>query len=106
MKPERNFDLIERAASFAEAAHSSIDQRRKHTNEPFIVHPKAVAELVSTVTDDEIAIAAAWLHDVVEDTPVSLDEIETEFGQEVCQLVQDLTNVTTLADGNLSLIHI
>ena len=70
---------IERAAEFAKAAHEGIDQRRKYTNEPYIVHPQLVAEIVSSVTDDEDMICAAWLHDVVEDTPVTLEEIRNEL---------------------------
>ena len=61
-------DIISRAARFAKAAHESIDQRRKYSGEPYIVHPKAVAAIVATVTRDEHMISAAWLHDVVEDT--------------------------------------
>lgn len=93
-------DVIERAAKFARAAHASIDQRRKYTNEPYIVHPTAVAGIVSEVTDDPVIIAAAWLHDVVEDTPVSIEEIEAEFGPDVASLVDDLTDVSQKSDGN------
>lgn len=91
---------VQRAADFAKQAHESIDQRRKYTNEPYIVHPTLVASIVSTVTDDESMICAAWLHDVVEDTPVSLAEIQTEFGDDVAHLVNGLTNVSKPEDGN------
>lgn len=93
-------DLVIRASEFAAAAHASIDHRRKFTNEPYIVHPQAVSELVATVTDDPATIAAAWLHDVVEDTPVTIQEIEAEFGADVGSLVADLTDVSRLSDGN------
>ncbi len=93
-------DFITRAAEFAAAAHASIDQRRKYTNEPYIVHPKSVADIVACVTDDETTIAAAWLHDGVEGTPVTLQEIENEFGEDVAKLVHDLTNVDKPEDGN------
>jgi (p)ppGpp synthase/HD superfamily hydrolase len=92
--------LIRSAAEFARAAHERIGQRRKYTGEPYIVHPQAVAATVATVTDDEVVIAAAWLHDVVEDTPVTIDQIEAEFGAEVARLVADLTDAATKADGN------
>ncbi|MDB4756133.1 HD domain-containing protein [Mariniblastus sp.] len=94
--------LIQRASRFALTAHQSIDQRRKYSNEPYIVHPRAVARLVSTVTDDQAMISAAWLHDVVEDTPVTIGEIESEFGADVAALVDDLTDVSCRSDGNRS----
>ena len=91
---------IPRAAEFAKTAHESINQRRKYTNEPYIVHPEMVAGIVASVTDDENMICAAWLHDVVEDTPVTLAEINAEFGDDVAHLVDGLTNVSKLEDGN------
>ena len=91
-------DLIRKAADFAQKAHGTIDQRRKYTGEPYIVHPAKVAEIVSSVTSDEVTIVAAWLHDVVEDTPVSIDKIESEFGVEVATLVSDVTKVVDAAE--------
>jgi (p)ppGpp synthase/HD superfamily hydrolase len=93
-------DLETRALAFAKAAHESIDQRRKYTNEPYIVHPMAVAELVGSVAHTQEMIAAAYLHDVVEDTPVSIHEIREEFGPEVSELVDWLTDVSKPEDGN------
>lgn len=93
-------DLISRAAEYARAAHGSIEQRRKYSKEPYIVHPEAVARSVADVTDDEATIAAAWLHDVVEDTPVTIDQIEEQFGADIGQLVAALTNTATKQDGN------
>lgn len=92
--------IITKAAEFAQAAHESIDQRRKYTGEPYIVHPRAVAATVGSVTDDPVTIAAAWLHDVVEDTPVTIEEVRQEFGADVASLVADLTDVSQLSDGN------
>lgn len=92
--------MIEKASKFAANAHAAIDQRRKYTREPYIVHPAEVARLVASVTDDVAMICAAWLHDVVEDTPVSITEIEFEFGNDIARLVADLTDVSTPADGN------
>ncbi len=93
-------DLVERAKKFAAAAHESIDQRRKYTGAPYIVHPEAVSKTVESVTDDPEMIAAAWLHDVVEDTPISIEEIQEEFGATVAALVDDLTDVAEKSDGN------
>lgn len=90
-------DVVAKAAEYARVAHEEIDQRRKYTNEPYIVHPQAV---VASVTDDPATIAAAWLHDVVEDTPVTLEQLTEEFGADIAGLVSDLTNASTLEDGN------
>ncbi|MCA8998898.1 MAG: bifunctional (p)ppGpp synthetase/guanosine-3',5'-bis(diphosphate) 3'-pyrophosphohydrolase [Planctomycetaceae bacterium] len=93
-------DLVTRAADFAKAAHESINQRRKYSDQPYIVHPATVAEIVKSVTEDPVVLAAAWLHDVVEDTPVTLEEVRIEFGDEVARLVDDLTDVAQKSDGN------
>ncbi len=93
-------EMIKRAAIFAAKAHKDIGQVRKYTGEPYIVHPAEVAKLVSTVTDDHEMIAAAWLHDTVEDTPTTLAHIELEFGWRVARLVSDLTDVAVPSDGN------
>jgi Guanosine polyphosphate pyrophosphohydrolases/synthetases len=84
--------LEEQARRYATQAHAAAGQRRKYTDEPYIVHPAAVAELVRSVTDDEQMIAAAWLHDTVEDTPSTLQDIESHFGERVAQLVDMLTD--------------
>jgi (p)ppGpp synthase/HD superfamily hydrolase len=94
-------DLIARAQAFATAAHASIDQRRKFSGEPYIGHPANVAAIVASVPDATPAmIAAAWLHDVVEDTPITLEQIRREFGAEVGRLVDEVTNVAKPENGN------
>ena len=93
-------DLVARARQFATEAHSRIDQRRKYSNQPYDVHLKAVASIVSEVTDDPEMIAAAWLHDVVEDTPATFEDIERLFGRPVAALVEELTDVSRPGDGN------
>lgn len=92
-------NLIERAALFAEQAHRG--QVRKYTGEPYINHPAEVAKIVSTLirSTDEM-IAAAWLHDVVEDTETSLAEIDHLFGAHVAFLVDGLTDVSKPSHGN------
>jgi hypothetical protein len=94
--------LVHRAREFATQAHRRIDQRRKYSNQAYEVHLKAVADLVAWVSDDQEMIAAAWLHDTVEDTPATLGDIEREFGRGVAQLVADLTDVSRPGDGNRS----
>lgn len=97
MSEERHC-LVERAVAFAEQAHEQ--QRRKYTHDRYVVHLGAVAELVRSVGGEPQTIAAAWLHDVVEDTQVTQGEIEAEFGPDVSRLVEELTDVSTLQDGN------
>lgn len=93
-------DLISRADAFAARAHASIDQRRKYTGDPYIVHPRRVAQTVKDTGARDEVIAAALLHDVVEDTPVTLEEIRTEFGKDVAALVEMVTDVSRPEDGN------
>ncbi|AHF75235.1 Metal dependent phosphohydrolase [Sodalis praecaptivus] len=83
--------LEQRARRFAREAHGKRDQRRKYTQEPYIIHPAAVVEWVRQVPHNEAMLAAAWLHDTVEDTGVSLGQIQQRFGVEVAELVAMLT---------------
>jgi hypothetical protein len=92
--------LVPRAARFATQAHRRIDQRRKYSKQAYEVHLKAVADIVASISDDEEMIAAAWLHDTVEDTPATLEDIEREFGPYVAGLVSDLTDISRPGDGN------
>lgn len=96
----RSTGLIDRAKSFATAAHAAVQQKRKYTHDNYIVHPIAVAEIVKTVPHTPDMIAAALLHDVVEDTPITLEQIEAEFGSRVRDLVYWLTDASRPEDGN------
>jgi (p)ppGpp synthase/HD superfamily hydrolase len=91
-------NLIDKARAFATRAHGT--QLRKYCGRPYIEHPEAVAELVACVPHTDEMIAAALLHDTVEDTWVTLDDIEREFGAEVAGLVRSLTDVSRPEDGN------
>jgi hypothetical protein len=93
-------DVTEKARVYATSAHARINQLRKYTRQPYDVHLKAVAELVAAVSDDPAMIAAAWLHDTVEDTPATFEDLEREFGADVTQLVKELTDVSRPGDGN------
>lgn len=93
--------LEEKALAFATTAHASIDQRRKYTGEAYIVHPIAVAEIVRSVPHTPEMIAAALLHDVVEDVPwVRVVDVAAEFGSRVAGLVGWLTDISMPEDGN------
>ncbi len=93
-------ELVSHAIRFATQAHERIDHRRKYSGQPYTDHLKQVAEIVKSVTDDEEMIAAAWLHDVLEDTPATINDIEREFGFSVAKLVHSLTDVSKPSDGN------
>ena len=93
-------ELPMHALSFATLAHKG--QKRKYDNQPYISHPIQVARIVSTVDHTEEMVIAAILHDVVEDTHVTLEEINSEFGAVVAEYVHYLTDVSVPEDGNRS----
>ena len=78
-------ELVNEAVAFAVKAHDGM--RRKKSGLPYILHPLEAAVIVGTMTDDQNVIAAAVLHDVVEDAGVSIEEIAEKFGARVCELV-------------------
>lgn len=93
--------IVQKAQIFAIAAHAAVQQKRKYTNEPYIVHPAEVASIVASVEGStEDMVAAAWLHDVVEDTGVTITDINLNFGADIAALVGWLTDVSKPTDGN------
>ena len=78
-------ELLDRAIIFAVKAHAGTERRGKGF--PYIVHPMEAMEIVATITPDQELLAAAALHDVVEDTEISADEIRREFGDRMAALV-------------------
>jgi (p)ppGpp synthase/HD superfamily hydrolase len=93
-------DLEARAAEFAAAAHARVGQLRKYTGTPYIEHPRAVADLVRGVAHTPEMLAAAWLHDTIEDTGATHEELYYAFGPVVARLVTELTDVSKPSDGN------
>tara|TARA_B100000212_G_scaffold342178_1_gene328088 strand:- start:1734 stop:2252 length:519 start_codon:yes stop_codon:yes gene_type:complete len=91
-------EKLQEAIKFATEAHG--DQKRKYTGEPYITHPIAVMEIVREVPHTEEMLMAAVLHDTVEDTPVTIEDIKTKFGTKVAELVNGLTDVSRPEDGN------
>jgi guanosine-3',5'-bis(diphosphate) 3'-pyrophosphohydrolase len=94
--------VIQKARRFAKLAHGlvlnsqgELGQRRKGSHEPYTKHLSEVARLVVKSGGDEAQIAAAWLHDVVEDTPVPLSQIRRVFGPDIAELVLELTDEFT-----------
>ena len=77
--------MKQQAKTFAEHAHKG--QRRKNANIPYITHPIRVAERLESIHASDELICAAYLHDVVEDTPFEIEDIEQQFGPRVAHLV-------------------
>lgn len=88
------------ALTYATAAHAAVGQRRKYTDQPYIVHPIRVAGIVDKFGGTDDMISAAYLHDVVEDTGVSIADIIDMFGKDVAVIVDGLTDVSVPEDGN------
>ena len=80
-----NTDLLDRAIVFAVRAHHDTERRGKGF--PYIVHPMEAMEIVATITSDQELLAAAALHDTIEDTDVTVEDIRREFGNRVAELV-------------------
>ena len=78
-------ELVSEAIIFAAKAHDGM--RRKKSDVPYILHPMEAAVIVGTLTSDQHVIAAAVLHDVVEDTDITIEEVEERFGSRVWELV-------------------
>ena len=92
--PSDDISQIEKAYRIAREAHK--DQKRK-SGEPYIIHPLCVAIILADLELDKETIIAGILHDVVEDTIMTLDEVEKEFGAEVALLVDGVTKLTQLS---------
>ena len=89
--PDTDMELIDKAVDYAREKHK--DQKRKDGS-PYIIHPLAVAEIVVEMGLDLDAVLAALLHDCIEDTDASHDDIEKLFGQTVAELVEGVTKLT------------
>lgn len=88
-----NYEEVKKAYEFAAVAHEG--QVRK-SGEPYITHPEAVAQIVAEIGFDYQTVIAAFLHDVLEDTPVTAEQISEQFGDEILQLVQGVTKLDKL----------
>ena len=82
--------LVTRARNFAVIAHGA--QKRKYSGRPYVTHTQEVADIVERAGGDPEMIAAAHLHDVLEDTPVTFEEVRGRFGTAVAELVMQLTD--------------
>ena len=96
--PSADLDKINRAVQYASSKHEG--QKRKDGS-PYIIHPLAVAEIVAEIGLDTDAIVAALLHDCIEDTSASFDEISTLFSPTVAELVEGVTKLTRVEFSTL-----
>ena len=83
-------ELLVRAYHYAEQAHSG---QKRASGEAYFIHPCAVAQILIELGLDSATVAAAFLHDVIEDTPVTEEDIRREFGEEILRLVSGVTKL-------------
>jgi len=95
--PSDDMTLIRRAYELAREAHKN---QRRHSGEPYIIHPLHVAIILSELEMDKESIISGLLHDVVEDTDTTLDEIREQFGDDVATIVDGVTKLTRLNLGD------
>ncbi len=93
-----DFELVDRAYALAAAAHEGQFRR---SGEPYICHPLSVARILVELGMDGESVAAALMHDVAEDTAVSIDEIRQKFGAQVALLVDGVTKLTQITFSNV-----
>src|ERR1035438_8537960 len=96
-RPSEDTALILKAWQFCVRHHEG---QVRASGEPYIVHPLKVAEVLAEMKLDATAIAAGLLHDSVEDTPATTDEIEAGFGEQVAHIVEGVTNIDKIEFAN------
>ena len=95
--PRSDVQVIERAYAVAERCHEGQNRR---SGEPYITHPVAVAQILAELGVAPVAVAAALLHDTVEDTDYSLDDLTRDFGEEIAMLVDGVTKLDKVKYGD------
>src|SRR5690606_18621295 len=88
--PKADLTVIERAYTAAEKAHSG---QKRRSGEPYITHPLAVAQILADLGIGSKTVAAALLHDTVEDTDYTLEQLRGDFGDEIAMLVDGVTKL-------------
>jgi GTP pyrophosphokinase len=91
--PDADRDLLERAYRFASEAH---EHQQRRSGEDFILHPLGVALILAELRSDDATLAAGILHDVVEDTDTTIEQVRDEFGDDVARLVEGVTKLTRI----------
>lgn len=92
-QPETDLKILEEAYEFAVRAHQG---QKRRSGEEYVTHPLSVAAILIELQLDVVTVAAALLHDVVEDTSVKLSDIEAKFGEEIARLVDGVTKLSRL----------
>ena len=96
--PERLVaELVSRAYAYSEKAHTGQVRRN---GDPYVTHCVEVAKILAELQLDTVTVASALIHDVIEDTPVSLEDVEREFGREIAQIVDGVTKIGHLPTGS------
>ncbi|GGI47158.1 GTP pyrophosphokinase [Agromyces flavus] len=95
--PKADLSVIERAYTVAERAHEG---QKRRSGEPYITHPIAVAQILADLGIGSKAVAAALLHDTVEDTAYTLDQLRADFGDEIAMLVDGVTKLDKVKYGD------
>ena len=95
--PKADLSVIERAYTVAERAHEG---QKRRSGEPYITHPIAVAQILADLGIGSKAVAAALLHDTVEDTAYTLDQLRVDFGDEIAMLVDGVTKLDKVKYGD------
>ncbi len=90
MLKNRNTSLVDKAINYAVLHHKDVF--RKGKNIPYIVHPLEAMSIVATITEDEELLASACLHDLLEDTDVSYEDLLNEFGKRIADIVKNESN--------------
>jgi GTP pyrophosphokinase len=96
-RPSDDVALIRKAWEFCARHHEG---QMRASGEPYIIHPLEVAEVLAEMKMDSTAVAAGLLHDSVEDTPATNEEIEAEFGEQVAHIVEGVTNIDKIEFAN------
>src|ERR671917_1266569 len=89
-------ELLSRAYQFSERAHRG---QTRNSGEPFVTHCVEVAKILADLQLDSLTVACGLIHDVVEDTDLSIADVEAEFGREVASIVDGLTKIAKLPSG-------
>ncbi|KKK47993.1 hypothetical protein LCGC14_3149610, partial [marine sediment metagenome] len=95
---KQDVSLIKKACAFASTAHES---QKRLSGEPFIIHPLHVAGMLFEMGFDAEVIAAGLLHDTVEDTGITLENLKRQFGQEISNLVDGVTKISRIRSENI-----
>jgi len=96
--PERlDAELLSRAYRYSEKAHTG---QMRRNGDPYVTHCVEVAKILAELQLDTVTVASALIHDVIEDTPVTVEDVEREFGREVAQIVDGVTKIGHLPTGS------